>query len=104
MGLPVYVLRHADGSDCTMNGASSKHNSFTLTSVDGVPVEGPFEPSKESPEIRIVEGAVRGRFHAVPVSIPANVWSMAGGNYITTSDSRFPFNYPVPIHDRVESS
>lgn len=28
---------------------------------------------------------------------------MAGGNYISTSDSRFPITGPMPVHDRFES-
>jgi hypothetical protein len=27
---------------------------------------------------------------------------MFGGNFISSSDSRFPFHYPLPIHDRFE--
>ena len=28
---------------------------------------------------------------------------MFGGNFVYTSDSRFPSDYPIPIHDRFET-
>lgn len=33
----------------------------------------------------------------------ARTGGMAGGNYISTSDSRFPITGPMPVHDRFES-
>jgi hypothetical protein len=29
-------------------------------------------------------------------------WPMASGAYIATTDSRFPYDYPVPLHSRYE--
>ena len=29
-------------------------------------------------------------------------WLMFGGTYVKTTDSRFPFDYPLPLHDRYE--
>lgn len=29
-------------------------------------------------------------------------WLMFGGTYVSTSDSRFPSDYPLPLHDRFE--
>ena len=29
-------------------------------------------------------------------------WFMAGGNFIVSSDARFPGRYPIPVHDRTE--
>lgn len=41
--------------------------------------------------------------YAVPKSVlDTKEWSMFGGNFIYTSDSRFPSQYPIPVHDRVE--
>jgi hypothetical protein len=31
------------------------------------------------------------------------VGPMFGGNFVYTSDSRFPNKYPIPVHDRWES-
>jgi len=40
---------------------------------------------------------------AVPLHIlRSGGHSMMGGCYVSTCDSRFPFFYPVPIHDRQE--
>jgi hypothetical protein len=40
---------------------------------------------------------------AVPLHIlRSGGHSMHGGCYVSTSDSRFPFHYPVPVHDREE--
>jgi len=44
-----------------------------------------------------------GYVKAVPSKIlKAGKHSMFGGNFIYTSDSRFPSDYPIPIHDRIE--
>lgn len=34
---------------------------------------------------------------------PGNVGWFAGGCFVYASDSRFPFDYPVALHDRQES-
>lgn len=48
----------------------------------------------------IVQGVY---YYAVPLSLEnSNKWVMFGGNFITTSDSRFGFSHPIPVHDRVE--
>lgn len=40
---------------------------------------------------------------AIPKSIlDSGVRSMFGGNFIYTSDSRFPSDHPIKVHDRVE--
>ena len=42
--------------------------------------------------------------HAEPVDKPeGKVGPMFGGNFIYTSDSRFPNDYPIPVHDRFET-
>jgi hypothetical protein len=39
--------------------------------------------------------------HAEPIS-PG--WYMASGKFIWTSDSRFPNDYPISLHDRVKEN
>jgi hypothetical protein len=39
---------------------------------------------------------------AVPVELTKGIHSMMGGCFIWSSDSRFPADYPIPLHDRVE--
>ena len=107
MGILVTVYRAADRSDCSNNGATARHSSLTITNVDG-----PFEPSADAPAARLVAGNVPGTCKIVPDEIPAGTWSMFGGNYAGTSDSRFcsavrdfggnPSGI-APVHDRVET-
>jgi len=101
-GLLVHVYRgHVD---CTNSGISSKHNSFILTG-NGVPEI--FEPGAGSPALILVERTLQGekRLHAEPVDEPekGNIGWMFGGNFIYTSDSRFPNPYPIKVHDRQET-
>ncbi len=39
---------------------------------------------------------------AVPMEHTGQRWNMYGGQDVDTSDSRFPFTGPVPVHDRYE--
>ena len=100
-GLSVSVLRFRNGAvDCTMGGPSSRHDEFVLIDED---VKAPFEVCDERPEINLIRRVIGGKpyVHAVPASLKGKQ-VMFGGNYITTSDSRFPNQYPIPVHDRVE--
>ncbi|NKS56562.1 hypothetical protein GS504_03195 [Rhodococcus hoagii] len=134
-GLILTVLRRADGADCTLNGLSSHTAELTLIGViDSRKGHGEFVhplpalsrvvgPQESRPAVAL---EVRTGFTAesrylalVPVELDAEwnsyrraaSWSMAGGNYATSSDSRFSelvetltgarFN-AVAIHDRVE--
>jgi hypothetical protein len=48
---------------------------------------------------------VPGHFCLQMAFPPANgVGPMFSGNFAYTSDSRFPANYPLPIHDRYETA
>jgi len=101
-GLRVSVLRFRNGEvDCTNGGPTSQHDDFVLIDDE---VAAPFEPSDDAPEINLVRRVIGGKpyVHAVPASLKGKQ-VMFGGNYITTSDSRFPNQYPIPVHDRMES-
>lgn len=127
-GLQVFVLRPTDinrpgQTDCTNGGVTMRYDRFTLT---GEGVEGPFAPDARAPELRLVRRPGIGRhgatyLHAVPVFGPDGApppsdaqevatgvegdpvrGGMMGGNFITTCDSRFPSDYPIPVHDRFE--
>lgn len=112
-GLLVSVYRDADGYDCTNAGVSSRYKSFTLTAGDGVaPIEGPFEPESDERELVLTAGPFN-TLRAVPRAIyDAGTWSnfqgmryinaMFGGNFVYTSDSRFPSSAPIKVFDRVE--
>ena len=99
-GMLVFTLRKA-GSDCTLDGVSSKHDAFVLTGP-GVPKV--FEPDEYAPEL--VLDTTGGYLRAYPVDEPTGlVGPMFGGNFITSSDSRMrEVNaYPIPVHDRYET-
>lgn len=99
-GLRVSVFcsrRSPKGS--TNGGISSDFDSFTLVGVDG-----PSEPNMTSPAIYLKQdfNGIRGNTVAVP-SLTDGKWYMFGGNFIYSSDSRFPSRRPIPIHDRTET-
>jgi len=101
-GLGVNVLRGMH--DSTNHGISSQFNRFIL--LDSA-VSGPFEPDRKTPALRLVRRTISGKpyLHAEPLMpVPEGmVGYMFGGNFIYTSDSRFPSRYPIPVHDRMDT-
>jgi len=117
MGIIASVYRDADQKyDCTMNGWSSR---FTRCVV--VNAEGPFEPTENAPAVKIVRHRTMNTLHAVSVEdIESGKWTMSGGNFIYSCDSRFgelcvrllkeggvssPLHFShgaVSVHDRIE--
>jgi hypothetical protein len=108
-GIHLSVFRDADlNCDCTLNGVSRQHNRLTLVGPD---ISGPFEPTEDAPAVKIVRRKLRGKdggfieyMHLEPIDAKYNGgrWLMFGGNVAYTSDSRFPSDYPLKIHDRFE--
>ena len=111
MGLHVYIYRD-DLGDCTANGVTSpkrNHRGLCLTNVDG-----PFAPDSEYPAAKLekVTHSWGSHVRIVPEETEGK-WSMMGGNYAATSDSRFSeaveellghnFYGALPVHDRVET-
>jgi len=98
-GLLVSTFR-SPGSEATMGGLSSKHDKFIITGPD---IPGIFEPGDDAPEL--VLDQIRDHLFVRPPFKPApgNVGWMFGGNFVFTSDSRFPIDYPLPVHDRQET-
>jgi hypothetical protein len=100
LGLLVFVYRSNDG-DCTNGGVTSRFDKFILV---GKGVDPVFGSSEETPILYLVR---RKRFEdmiAVPI-LPKNEdgWTgMFGGNFIYTSDGRFPSGQPIKVHDRFE--
>ena len=108
MGINVSVYKDADSNyDCTMNGVTNRFTKLCVTNVDG-----PFDPSDDCPPVQLVEGNLPGTVKIVPEEGKGK-WTMFGGNYAATSDSRFSeavekivggrFYGAVPVHDRVEN-
>lgn len=104
-GLSVSVLRNAEFgySDCSNDGVSARFSKFILVG-EGVPEI--FEATADMPVLVLVRRNIGGRpyVHAEPLEKPPGmVGPMFGGNFVHTSDSRFPNSYPIPIHDRFET-
>ena len=110
MGLLVSIYR--DESDCTNDGVTSPKRGYRglcLTNVDG-----PFDPDSEYPAAKLVKNEyTHGDTVVVVPEEVEDKWSMDGGNYAATSDSRFNeaiekmlghnFYGALPVHDRVET-
>lgn len=91
-GLIVNVYRCSLG-DCTNGGVSSTHDRVLLVGEDIPPVS---ESREDIPVVNLVRRTVFGR-ERIQVEN-----GMFGGNFVYTSDSRFPSQYPIPVHDRTE--
>lgn len=106
-GLIVSVLRNAEIGDCTNGGLSSKYTSILLVG-EGVPEI--FDESENRPTMKLVRRRLFNRdtdyLHIEPIDDPSpgHVGWMSGGNFAWSSDSRFPNNYPISIHDRQETT
>jgi hypothetical protein len=96
-GLIVHVYR--PNFDCT-NGGVTSHNTEVLLVGEGIPEI--FE-AHGFPVLKLVKRQLFGDeppyLHAQPVE--GNGY-MFGGNFIYSSDGRFPGRYPIPVHDRQE--
>ena len=101
-GLLVNTFRSFDRGkvvDCTLGGLSAKHDYFTLT---GENIEGPFVPCDTRPELVLTKGPY-DTLRAVPRELlDSGAWVLFGGNFVYSSDSRFPSNAPIKVFDRVE--
>jgi len=98
----TYVYKNTLG-DCTNNGLTSKHDNLDLYygQLDNEAIDKLAEDS-----LILIERVLWGKQanYAVPVEIyKSGRHSMAGGNFIYTSDSRFPSDSPISVHDRVEN-
>ena len=103
-GLMVNIFKNSDNYsvDCTNNGISSNH---TKSIIYGKKVQN-GNIDYDDPKVaklyihsRIINGVEHLR--ATPNPDPDQHY-MFGGNFIYTSDSRFPSDQPIKIHDRIE--
>lgn len=100
----TFVLRNSMG-DSTNNGLSSREDSIILHHGDGVDLADlTLIPDDE---LVLVERQLFGKpaWYAKPAGLlKSQTHTMFGGNFIHTSDSRFPSSAPIAVHDRVESN
>lgn len=102
-GLLVFVFKDSSGYDCTANGITSHFRNLILVDKS---INAPFEVGENEPYLKLVRRHLKdGEYlHAEPVNFGSGeIGPMFGGNFIYTSDSRFPSKYPIPVHDRYES-
>jgi len=116
--LHVSVYRNAEIGDCTNGGISSQYNKLILI-AEHVKLERVEQFCNKynydiNTCVQVYTRNLQGRNYVVvtPIHLHENnskQWTMFGGNYIGTSDSRFKNitknheGYPVAIHDRVEN-
>lgn len=103
--LPISVYRTARLGDCTNGGITSRYDELLLLCEDGF-----VNVDMENPPENLVRLVVRHLFgreykHLEPVASTdrGSVGWMYGGNIASTSDSRFPSDYPLCVHDRQET-
>lgn len=104
--LSVEVYKFPLG-DCTNNGVSGKYGKLLIPCDDGnesVDLDNPPENFCVI-EKRVLWGDKH--YYIVPYALKqSGKWTMMGGNFAYTSDSRFKECteswQPLPIHDRVE--
>ena len=98
-GLHCFVYRNTLG-DSTANGLSSKKDSLLLVTEF---IDAPFSPKDGEDYLVLTFRPQFKDFIATPKSIiDSKKHPMFGGNFIYTSDTRFPSDSPIKIFDRVE--
>jgi hypothetical protein len=102
-GLLVFVYRCASGTDSSNRGVTSQAKQCVLTGP-GLH-RGGFDTTPKLPTLTLVRRNIDGRefLHAEPVDKPAGMIGSWGGNFVYSSDSRFPSPHPIPVHDRFET-
>lgn len=100
-GLLVSIYGPRDGGNCSNGGISLRHTKAILT---GEGIAEIFQPTDSAPEVQLMPALGGGvGYRAVPAAV-SDRWSMFGGCFIYSSDSRFPADQPIALHDRVESA
>jgi hypothetical protein len=106
-GILVYIYRDASSNfDATKGGLTSK---FTCAVLVGEDVPQHVEATEELPGLVLVKRTITPQLSAGPAyeylhAEPADLNQQGalcafGGNFVHTSDSRFPSMYPIPVHD-----
>lgn len=107
-GIYVTVYKRADKVDCSNNGVTSIKKNFILIGENGENFDCPFNVAQDGSNILCLRKHLSGYIFAVPFDDIREKnkhlnGPMFGGNFIYTSDSRFPSKYPIPVHDRYEN-
>ena len=89
--------------DCTLGGISSKFNDLYILCDEGPDMIDEDDPKLLRVVNRTIFGELRPYLEPVNGKDPEKVGWMMGGNFGYASDSRFPFGFALPIHDRQET-
>lgn len=89
--------------DCSNGGISSKYKEILLL-CDRGDTEIDINNIPEN-LCKIVKTCWNGHisYHVEPVKKPEHIGWMAGGCIVYAYDSRYPFDYPLRLHDRQET-
>ncbi len=109
MGLMVSIYESKANGNCSNNGISANAEHVVIVNA-----EGPFKPNSRMPGVYVIEHPAGPRYG--PIAVPAeepegHAGPMAGGAFISCSDSRFhalleslgSTASAIPLHDRFES-
>lgn len=111
--LDVEVLRPANGSDCTLDGVSSRFNRLRLLIPNSLPEEAKAIGGRWTLVEDITPGddlvvlrrkVVFGKVYYNVAPFGEKRWCMFGSNFVYLSGNGFRdlTGYPIPIHDRIE--
>ena len=109
-GMTVAVYKNPRFKGCANGGLSDRCDEVTLIASHDFPcVPELFEPTEDKPPVVIVKMMLFAGADPYLTAYPADSdgnpiqdMQMAGGAFIYAHDSRFPSEYPVPLHDRIE--
>ena len=90
------------GRDCTNNGVTSGEINAFLVLEKGVSYDEEHLKEHHFPILRLVSGFGSRKLMAVQYHSANEHRFMFGGHFIYTSDSRFPSDQPIHVHDRME--
>lgn len=106
-GLLVHVFRSGTRFRRNMDQVSNQYDQMILIGDNIKCSERPWCESVDPVTLYLQEDKDRKYIWCTPVKENKGdeKWTpyMAGGNFVYSSDSRFPSKYPIPIHDRRET-
>lgn len=106
--IQAYVLENKSIGNCSNHGVSVTNYNNLYVQVEGGNLSLEDVQSRGGIILELVERNIgENKYKHFEPKTPelAGRWTMFGGCFITTSDSRFSKtygSYPLPLHDRVE--
>ena len=103
-GLMVFVYVNKRHGDSSLGGISSKYDDLVLLPTESSTQNGIIIPKIFEAREKGIYLYYRKQFNDL-IAAPEDYldyWYMFGGNFLYTSDGRFPANHPIKIHDRRE--